>query len=90
MAYKAKSITSKASSACRMNKALVTGHTATGTAKPTGMDHLQEGFKKDLPPPIPTPKPKTPTPPETPPSTEDTEETVETEGKQSTNAIDSK
>ena len=46
MAYKAKSITSKASSACRMNKALVAGHTATGTAKPTGMDHFQEGFEK--------------------------------------------
>ena len=46
MAYKAKSITSKASSACRMNKALVAGHTATGTAKPTGMDHLQSGFEK--------------------------------------------
>jgi hypothetical protein len=46
MAYKAKSITSKASSACRMNKALVAGHTATGTAKPTGMDHLQIGFEE--------------------------------------------
>jgi|TARA_R110000764_G_scaffold43826_1_gene98599 hypothetical protein len=46
MAYKAKSITSKASSACRMNKALVAGHTAAGTAKPTGMDHLQSGFEK--------------------------------------------
>jgi hypothetical protein len=46
MAYKAKSITSKASSACRMNKALVAGHTATGTAKPTGMDYLQSGLEK--------------------------------------------
>jgi hypothetical protein len=46
MAYKAKSITSKASSACRMNAALVAGHTATGTAKKTGMDHFQEGFEK--------------------------------------------
>ena len=46
MAYKAKSITSKASSACRMNSALVAGHTATGTAKKTGMDHFQEGFEK--------------------------------------------
>jgi|TARA_B110001469_G_C9539087_1_gene267761 hypothetical protein len=46
MAYKAKSITSKASSACRMNASLVAGHTATGTAKKTGMDHFQEGFEK--------------------------------------------
>ena len=47
MAYKAKSITSKASSACRMNAALVAGHTTTGTAKKTGMDHFQEGFEKN-------------------------------------------
>ena len=46
MAYKVKSITSKASSACRMNKALIDGHTATGEAKATGMDHFQEGFEK--------------------------------------------
>lgn len=45
MAYKAKSITSKASSACRMNAALVAGHTAKGTAEKTGMDHFQENFK---------------------------------------------
>ena len=88
MAYKAKSITSKASSACRMNAALVAGHTATGTAKKTGMDHFKKGVKKDLPAPKPKPKPKTPQPPKTPPPTEDTEETVETEGKQSTNAVD--
>ena len=88
MAYKARSITSKASSACRMNAALVAGHTATGTAKKTGMDHFQEGVKKGLPAPKPKPKPKTPIPP--PPSTEDTEETVETEGKQSTDAIEPK
>ena len=46
MAYKVRSITSKASSACRMNKALVAGHTAKGEAKPTGMDHLQSGFEE--------------------------------------------
>ncbi len=46
MGHKAKSITSKASSACRMNKALIDGHTATGTVKATGMDHFQKGFEK--------------------------------------------
>ena len=62
MAYKARSITSKASSACRMNAALVAGHTATGTAKKTGMDHFEEGVKKDMP----APKPNPTTPPESP------------------------
>lgn len=91
MAYKAKSITSKASSACRMNKALVDGASDISAPKKSGMDHMKAAVEKDLAPPKPASKSIIYQPPLTEkPSTDDTKKTVETEGEQSTNAIEPK
>lgn len=47
MGYKARSITSKASSACKMNMNLVNGdRIANATDGKTATDHLAEGFMK--------------------------------------------
>lgn len=86
MAYKATSITSKASSACKINMDLVDGNSAISDPKKSGMDHMKAAVEKDLAPPRPAKKSII----HQPPSTEDTKETVETEGKQSTNAIQPK
>lgn len=44
MGYKAKSITSKASSACKMNMALIKGEKAIGAVKKAGIGDLQASF----------------------------------------------
>ena len=44
MGYKAKSITSKASSACKMNMALIKGDAAVGAVKKAGIGDLQASF----------------------------------------------
>jgi hypothetical protein len=44
MGYKAKSITSKASSACKMNMALVKGEAKIGAVKKAGIGDLQASF----------------------------------------------
>lgn len=50
MGYKARSITSKASSACTMNMNLVNGDAkAHATDGKTDVDHLAAGFKGDSP-----------------------------------------
>ena len=91
MAYKAKSITSKASSACKINMDLVDGNSAISEPKKSGMDHMKAAVEKDLAPPKPASKSIIYQPPPTEkPSTDDTEKTVETEGKQSTDAIEPK
>ena len=47
MTYKAKSITSKASSACKMNIDLVRGVEKTGEVKKAGSDDFAKGFNKE-------------------------------------------
>ena len=47
MTYKAKSITSKASSACKMNMDLVRGVEKTGEVKKAGSDDFAEGFNEE-------------------------------------------
>ena len=44
MGYKAQSITSKASSACKMNMALIKGEAKIGAVKKAGIDDLQASF----------------------------------------------
>jgi hypothetical protein len=44
MGYKAKSITSKASSACKMNMALIKGEAKIGAVKKAGIGDLQAEF----------------------------------------------
>ena len=44
MAYKARSITNKASSACKMNMALIKGEAKIGAVKKAGLDDLQASF----------------------------------------------
>lgn len=44
MGYKAKSITSKASSACKMNMALIKGEAKIGAVKKAGIGDLQASF----------------------------------------------
>jgi hypothetical protein len=47
MTYKAKSITSKASSACKMNMDLVRGVDKIGQVKKAGSDDFAEGFDEE-------------------------------------------
>lgn len=50
MGYKAKSITSKASSACKMNMALIRGEKAIGEVKKAGIGDLKDSFDAGIAP----------------------------------------
>lgn len=50
MGYKAKSITSKASSACKMNMALIKGEKEIGEVKKAGIGDLQASFDAGINP----------------------------------------
>lgn len=51
MGYKAQSITSKASSACKMNMDLVNGNTKANKTTDNGVDALSAGFQSAIAPP---------------------------------------
>tara|TARA_R110000744_G_scaffold100634_1_gene194141 strand:+ start:6380 stop:6757 length:378 start_codon:yes stop_codon:yes gene_type:complete len=51
MGYKAQSITSKASSACKMNMDLVNGNTKANKTTDNGVDALSAGFQQAIAPP---------------------------------------
>lgn len=50
MGYKAKSITSKASSACKMNMALIRGEKTIGAVKKAGIGDLKDSFDAGIAP----------------------------------------